>query len=284
MPLRLAIIAVLAVSKAMASDNCFWRSKNHINAMDDGWFACNNTQVVNGRAQLCCIKGSQCGQDSICLQNVNYYVGGCTDGTYGDPVCRTSCTSDSATWIQWNANTEVWECCGDAGCDGSPPSETFSAIARASWSPVKTAPQPSTISRGPSSTTASTTSTTSANTNSALPDESSEQSGGTSLSTGAQAGIGVACGLFGLAAVLAIGLLMIKKHKKRRGMRNQVQEEEHRLPDAESTAPPMANKYVPPGGLGSPQPHEIMPQPKPELSADSTARVELEGDREGAAK
>jgi hypothetical protein len=92
MPLRLAIIAVLAVSEAMASDSCFWRSKNQINAMDDGWFACNNTQVANGRAQLCCIKGSQCGQDSICLQNVKYYVGGCTDGTYGDPVCRTSCS------------------------------------------------------------------------------------------------------------------------------------------------------------------------------------------------
>jgi hypothetical protein len=91
MPLTLAMIAVLAVSKVMASDNCFWRSKNQIHAMD-GWFACNNTQVANGKAQLCCIPGSHCGQDSICLQNVSYYVGGCTDGTYGDPVCRTSCS------------------------------------------------------------------------------------------------------------------------------------------------------------------------------------------------
>ena len=108
-------------------------------------------------------------------------------------------------------------------------------------------------------------------------------SGGTSLSTGAQAGIGVACGLFGLAAVLAIGLLMIKKHKKRRGRRDQVQEAEYRLPDAGSTAPPMANKNVPSSGLGSPQPQEVMPQPKPELS-DTTAHIELEGDHEGAAK
>jgi hypothetical protein len=109
-------------------------------------------------------------------------------------------------------------------------------------------------------------------------------SGGTSLSTGAQAGIGVACGLFGLAAVLAIGLLMIKKYKKRHGTANQREEQEYRLPDATSTAPLMANKYVPACGIGSPQPHEVAPQPKPELSAGDTARVELEGHHEGVAK
>jgi hypothetical protein len=102
-------------------------------------------------------------------------------------------------------------------------------------------------------------------------------SGGTNLSTGAQAGIGVACGLFGLAAVLAIGLLMIKKYKKRHGTANQREEQEYRLPDATSTAPLMANKYVPVGGIGS-------LQPKPELSADGTARVELEGHHEGVTK
>ena len=105
-----------------------------------------------------------------------------------------------------------------------------------------------------------------------------------SLSTGAQAGIGVACGLFGLAAVLAIGLLMIKRYKKRHGTVNQREEREHRLPYVTSTAPPKGNKYVPSGGLLSPQPHEVTPQPKPELSADTTARVELEGGHEGAAK
>lgn len=91
MLLRLAIITALAFSKAMASDNCFWRSKNQIHTMD-GWFACNNTQVTEGGAQLCCIPGSQCGQDGICLQNVSYYVGGCTDRKYRVPACRTSCS------------------------------------------------------------------------------------------------------------------------------------------------------------------------------------------------
>lgn len=77
---------------------------------------------------------------------------------------------------------------------------------------------------------------------------------------------------------------MIKRYKKRHGAVNQREEREHRLPGATSTAPLMANKYVPSGGMGVPQPHEVMPQPKPELSADTTARVELEGDHEGAAK
>jgi hypothetical protein len=95
MPWRLAITATLVVGKAVAADNCFWRSNNQINAID--WFACNNTEVTPGGAQLCCIQGSQCGQDSICLQNVSYYVGGCTDGSYGDSVCRTSCS-------EWSLN------------------------------------------------------------------------------------------------------------------------------------------------------------------------------------
>ena len=77
---------------------------------------------------------------------------------------------------------------------------------------------------------------------------------------------------------------MIKKHKKRRGIRSQVQEHEHRLPDARGTPPPVMNTYVPSGGLRSPQPHEVTSQPKPELSAETTARVELEGDHEGATK
>ena len=76
---------------------------------------------------------------------------------------------------------------------------------------------------------------------------------------------------------------MIKKYKKRHGTVNQREEQEYRLPDATSTAPLMANKYVPLGGIGSLQPDELT-QAKPELSADDTARVELEGHHEGVTK
>lgn len=68
---------------------------------------------------------------------------------------------------------------------------------------------------------------------------------------------------------------MIKRHKRRRGINDRGEEREDRLSDPSTTAPLMANK--PSGRLGS-------LQPKPELSAETTARVELEGDHEGATK
>jgi hypothetical protein len=85
----LAWIATLLAATAATAQNCFWRSSGQIHAI--GWYACNNTRAIAGGAALCCIENSQCGQDSICLKDNKYYVGGCTDGTYGDPVCRTSC-------------------------------------------------------------------------------------------------------------------------------------------------------------------------------------------------
>ncbi|EMC93810.1 hypothetical protein BAUCODRAFT_36264 [Baudoinia panamericana UAMH 10762] len=51
---------------SVLGQNCFWRASNTIQAPGSGWFACNNTQVKAGGAQLCCIVGSQCGEDSIC--------------------------------------------------------------------------------------------------------------------------------------------------------------------------------------------------------------------------
>jgi len=85
----LAWIATLLAATTATAQNCFWRSSGQIHAIN--WYACNNTRAIAGGAALCCIEDSQCGQDSICLKDNKYYVGGCTDGTYGDPVCRTSC-------------------------------------------------------------------------------------------------------------------------------------------------------------------------------------------------
>lgn len=59
----------------------------------------------------------------------------------------------------------------------------------------------------------STTSTPSAPIENDAANLDSETSSG--LSTRAQAGIGAACGLFGLAAVLALALLLVRRHKKR---------------------------------------------------------------------
>jgi hypothetical protein len=108
-------------------------------------------------------------------------------------------------------------------------------------------------------------------------------SGGAGLSTGAQVGIGVACGLFGLAAALAVGLLLIRRHKKHRAAASEGQGQPYLLP-ADAILP-MANKYAP---LDQPSPiqhQELVPQPKPELAADTTtARAELEAHNETTPK
>lgn len=304
---RLVTVALTVTKMTAAADNCFWRSNRQINAMDSpGWFACNNTEVRESGAQLCCIAGSTCGQDSICMKDAKYYVGGCTDGSYGDPVCRTSCSEffmcsmsifqegcvdirvrclakDGATWIQYNGNTEAWECCGDKGCDGSPPTETFSAIARASWSPIKTAPQSSFTSTETSSSQ-STTSTTDASAAPAHTDTNDEESttdnSGSGLSSGAKIGIGVACGLFGLAAILGVALILLRRYKKRRANTVHayaVDTKDIPEPPSAPSAPSASQKNLVPGGMEDRQAQELMSQPSSELPAEATTRAELEG-------
>jgi hypothetical protein len=59
---------------------------------------CPNSSSVDGGAQLCCMKGDTCGEDSPChftkeIANTSgYYLGGCTDGPYSDPVCQSHCS------------------------------------------------------------------------------------------------------------------------------------------------------------------------------------------------
>jgi hypothetical protein len=101
------------------------------------------------------------------------------------------------------------------------------------------------------------------------------------LSTAAQAGIGVACGLFGLAAILALVLVMMKKHKKR----NASKPESHgeytsgtpNLLDDQSGIPMMSQKYVPLGELNA-------DQMKQEMPASAVDPVELEGSEHARGK
>ena len=65
---------------------------------NQGSFQCKNTERANGGAQLCCKNGDRCGEDSICHSDNTkqsrsaWYVGGCSDGSYSDPVCRKDCS------------------------------------------------------------------------------------------------------------------------------------------------------------------------------------------------
>ncbi|KAK4543676.1 hypothetical protein LTR36_005321 [Oleoguttula mirabilis] len=224
---------------ADTADNCYWRGNNTINA-EPGWFACTNTQVNPGGAQLCCIDGAQCGEDSICHSVTGgWYVGGCTDATYGDPVCRTSCTDDDQTYIEYDQTDGVWQCCGNSGCgNGVTSDETFTAIAQSDW----TALPLSQTSTAAATTTLSTTSssvssiTSSGITATSTPTSSSTGRAGTGgLSTGVQAGIGVACGIAGLSIVAAITFWVLWR---RRRVSETAQEPGDRWQQREQQPPP----------------------------------------------
>jgi len=139
-------------------------------------------------------------------------------------------------------------------------------VARASWSPVEWVPQ-QTSSSSASTTTAASHSTSASQTSTSTNGIPSQTSSGNdktgSLSTAAQAGIGVACGLVGLAAILGLVLLLIKKYKKRQESRSELQGEQiTRVPDFsgyQHGAPMMSQKYLPLEELNADQAKQEMP-------------------------
>ena len=98
-PFLLGALLLSAVSvSADSKHQCYWRRNDQVVIKDNlGWFQCNNTEKTTGGAQLCCKNGDRCGDDSICHtdkidgSNSAFYVGGCSDGTYNDPICRKEC-------------------------------------------------------------------------------------------------------------------------------------------------------------------------------------------------
>lgn len=89
-------------------DQCFWKnSGGTVAESTDGWHVCNNTKTTEKGASLCCLNGSQCGEDSIChfpggsQGGTGWYLGGCTDGSYNDPVCPKACSelTSSKVWV-----------------------------------------------------------------------------------------------------------------------------------------------------------------------------------------
>lgn len=88
-----------------ASAACYFRSSSSVIRADE-WNTCNNnSEIVAGGANLCCnyARDSVCGDGGLCRQDDGlFYVGGCTDSTYQDPVCRTSCSEyQSASSFEW---------------------------------------------------------------------------------------------------------------------------------------------------------------------------------------
>lgn len=83
----------------MSTPTCYWQSSSLVASEESGgWFNCPNSNVTIGGAELCCLIGGTCGPDSICHttgtaidDDDGWYVGGCTDPSYSDAICRTSC-------------------------------------------------------------------------------------------------------------------------------------------------------------------------------------------------
>lgn len=91
------VLCILSV--LVRGQTCYWRRQDQVIFKDHGdWFACNNTATHNGGAELCCRNDSECGESSICKapdegeNGSQWYVGGCTDKSYTDPICRKSCS------------------------------------------------------------------------------------------------------------------------------------------------------------------------------------------------
>ena len=90
------------------------------------------------------------------------------------------------------------------------------------------------------------------------------------LSTGAQAGIGAGCGLLGLAALLVLAFLIMKRRKKGRARNPELQHADSSDDHKTKVAAPMVQDYVPFAELEA---QEI----KREMPGSYVYLVELEG-------
>ncbi|KAI7196560.1 hypothetical protein KC316_g4346 [Hortaea werneckii] len=183
------IFPLTLASLTLASEprQCYTRYNNTVRAEGAPWYVCNNTQINPGGGSLCCYDDSLCGPDSFCgstnvgkgSYNYGLYVGGCTDGTYSDPVCRTTCTGDGATWH-----------CHDEAFSATPPDE---------WEPFAR------LATNTSNPAAAPTATVTVQATSQVQDGR--------LSASAQAGIGTACGVAGAGVVCALTFLLLRRRR-----------------------------------------------------------------------
>ncbi|EMD01304.1 hypothetical protein BAUCODRAFT_205161 [Baudoinia panamericana UAMH 10762] len=192
MTVRSGVALAMLCASVVQAHNCYWRTNGTVVAENSGWYACGTgTRTGDGTEQLCCLVGSYCGQDSICHfedqqeGGSGWYVGGCTDANYGDPVCRSDCTMLGNTWIQWNSTKVEWQCCGNGACNGSPTNQFFSAVSPSAWTSIAVSS-----------------------------DDDGDSDGNGGLSVGAEAGIGVAAGVVALCLIGGVVFCLIRRKRR----------------------------------------------------------------------
>lgn len=266
-----AALLLLGASTAFAqsNDTCYRKSNNQVRPQPSGWFACEGTEEQSGGIQLCCINGSECGPDSICRRegtgdDSRWYVGGCTDENYNDPMCRNDCSKfgqfdtfliswnrwlincvagDKQTYITYNNSQSQWQCCGKDGCEEtSPTDETFKAISPSDWKPI--------------------------NGNSTDPDDDNDDDSDddSGLSTPAKIGIGVGAGV-AVLAIIAILLFFFRSGVKRSrqnhaGMKGRY--EQIPIPQRSVSPQPPQQQQPPAYAPGATYARSRSPSPQPE--------------------
>ncbi|KAI6878261.1 hypothetical protein D0869_05202 [Hortaea werneckii] len=212
-----------SLALAIEQRQCYTRYNNTVRAEGAPWYVCNNTQINPGGASLCCYDESLCGPDSFCgstnIGQGSYKLAdarmGRTRTQFVEPLAVRfpyqlhqsrlegfadgRAAGDGATWFQWNETTEVYHCCGHNACIGIVTDEAFSATPPDEWEP--------------SARLATTTSSPAAAATATVTVQATSPVQGSRLSTGAQAGIGTACGVAGAGVVCALTFLLLRRRR-----------------------------------------------------------------------
>ena len=125
-PQRLLFVAAILATfffSSLVEATCWCRQDGNIIDCSTTETACPNSSSVDGGAQLCCVTGDTCGEDSLChftkdIANTSgYYLGGCTDQSYNDPVCQGVC---SEYYFEFSFAPRLrgglWGCGGASAC------------------------------------------------------------------------------------------------------------------------------------------------------------------------
>ncbi|OXV07634.1 hypothetical protein Egran_04601 [Elaphomyces granulatus] len=212
-----------------ASYNCAWRSSS----MKPEAVPCgplNSTTPVLS----CCVPGDICLSHNLCgythsLPNgTGYYTAGCSDGDFSNGAiisgtCSKRCSDAMLPDIAYDSNRGVWRCCaypnGTRDCLENPTDETFSAAAPsdliAYWTAGATTSMATTSQTQSAELRSSSIGSTITNSNiSSAP--ISTDSGGSSLSTRAVAGIVVSSIIAGIALISVIVVSMRNRYLSQR--------------------------------------------------------------------
>ncbi|CZT25478.1 uncharacterized protein RCC_11210 [Ramularia collo-cygni] len=179
--------------------------------------------------ESCCVIWDTCGANGVCKRTGSddtYYLGGCTDPAFKDPVCPLLC-NNARNDVVYQPALGVWSCCGAEGNDCSDPMNGESL--KLDWRPadfpgpvkeVFSAPATTSVASDvpvTSGSSISLTGSTSLTTPAEIQTTSLESS---ELSTGAKAGIGVGAAIGGLlliGLITAVVLLCRRREKHQNG-------------------------------------------------------------------